>query len=388
MPRACRRYNKCGVVASGVVALDRLVEVCLRVRLEKDPEVRLCEWSATTLTPKQLGYAVLDAEYSLRVFFYLLPLDNLTLRLGRGDAIAGVAVDVVPSHGSVAVMATRAARATIAEQGRWPTPLGCMPRTLTTTATRRIVTVAEVFAPSMIVPGVKNSKKERLTLGDLGDPPFSVMLPVAMLAPSSARRQSAPVRAGPAPGDAAAPGAAPDASPGAALDAAAGAAPGAAAGNAAAPAYGTVTPMLVDGAPDDDDDDIAMARAAQAAEATAAANAVRASVTPPAGDNGDDDAAAGYTGGGTCDGDHDSDAAELDVDEVRATRAAAAAAAAAIHGGTRTAVATPLDAPPSLPIRDMFSSVLGDNFHMMDRPKVPTHHSSKKGYFVALQEAL
>ena len=79
------------------MALDRLVEVCLGVRLEKDPEIRLCVWSASTLTPKQLAHAVLDAEYSLRVFFYLLPLDNLTLRLGRDDAIAGVATSGIAS---------------------------------------------------------------------------------------------------------------------------------------------------------------------------------------------------------------------------------------------------------------------------------------------------
>ena len=34
-----------------------------------------------------------------------------------------------------------------------------------------------------------------------------------------------------------------------------------------------------------------------------------------------------------------------------------------------------------------FSSVLGDPFHHMDRPKVPVHHGSKKGYFVALRRA-
>ena len=38
-------------------------------------------------------------------------------------------------------------------------------------------------------------------------------------------------------------------------------------------------------------------------------------------------------------------------------------------------------------ISDKFSSVLGDGFHFMDRPKVPIHHECKKGYFHALQEA-
>ena len=34
-----------------------------------------------------------------------------------------------------------------------------------------------------------------------------------------------------------------------------------------------------------------------------------------------------------------------------------------------------------------FSSVLGDPFHFMDRPKVRVHHSFKKAYFVALRRA-
>ena len=42
-------------------------------------------------------------------------------------------------------------------------------------------------------------------------------------------------------------------------------------------------------------------------------------------------------------------------------------------------------APDVIP--DVFSSVLGDGFHFMDRPKVPIHHANKKGYFHALQEA-
>jgi hypothetical protein len=38
-------------------------------------------------------------------------------------------------------------------------------------------------------------------------------------------------------------------------------------------------------------------------------------------------------------------------------------------------------------IEDHFSSVVGDSFHFMDRPKVPMHHDGKKGYFVALRQA-
>ena len=38
-------------------------------------------------------------------------------------------------------------------------------------------------------------------------------------------------------------------------------------------------------------------------------------------------------------------------------------------------------------IRDVFSSVLGDVFHFMDRVRVPMHHELKKAYFYSLSEA-
>jgi len=43
------------------------------------------------------------------------------------------------------------------------------------------------------------------------------------------------------------------------------------------------------------------------------------------------------------------------------------------------------DAPTT--IEDRFSSVVGDTFHFMDRPKVPMNHDGKKGFFVALRQA-
>ena len=45
-----------------------------------------------------------------------------------------------------------------------------------------------------------------------------------------------------------------------------------------------------------------------------------------------------------------------------------------------------LSAPPAV-IVDKYSSVLGDTFHFMDRPKVSTHHEVKKAYFVSLRDA-
>ena len=43
--------------------------------------------------------------------------------------------------------------------------------------------------------------------------------------------------------------------------------------------------------------------------------------------------------------------------------------------------------PPPASIVDVFSAVLGDPWHYMDRPKVPVKHEFKKSYFVAFMEA-
>jgi hypothetical protein len=45
-----------------------------------------------------------------------------------------------------------------------------------------------------------------------------------------------------------------------------------------------------------------------------------------------------------------------------------------------------LDAEPDQ-IRDVFSSILGDVFHFMDRVRVPIHHELKRAYFYFLSEA-
>ncbi|KAJ1633187.1 hypothetical protein T492DRAFT_904426 [Pavlovales sp. CCMP2436] len=61
------------------------------------------------------------------------------------------------------------------------------------------------------------------------------------------------------------------------------------------------------------------------------------------------------------------------------------AAIAAGHGGSGEGVK--LSVAPTGTIADKFSSVLGDACRYMNRAKMPMHHSSKKGYYVALQNA-
>ena len=101
--------RKRGVVATGTAGLDKLAVITLNKALKKDPAVRLSEWSATALTPIQEEYAALDAIASLEVYDALESLPDLSARLSAVDAILDCAIDVVPSHGSVTVMAVRVA---------------------------------------------------------------------------------------------------------------------------------------------------------------------------------------------------------------------------------------------------------------------------------------
>ena len=79
----------------------------------------------------------------------------------------------------------------------------------------------------------------------------------------------------------------------------------------------------------------------------------------------------------------DEDVSNLTSNEIATVRAAMVAGNT---NSTRALVASMLDEAPTT-IEDRFSSVIGDSFHFMDRPKVPMHHDGKKGYFVALRQA-
>ena len=88
----------------------------------------------------------------------------------------------------------------------------------------------------------------------------------------------------------------------------------------------------------------------------------------------------GFTGGPGDDGGADADT--VTVEDIEMQRAAAAAALLPSAPDFDKYLGVAPDT-----IADVWSSVVGDGFHFMDRAKVPVHHDSKKGYFHALQEA-
>ena len=288
------------VVTSGVVSLEHLVEVTLGQRLSKAPAVRLSKWSANQLSDEQIAYAALDVIKALEVHLHLDQLPDLTVRLTAAEATAGRIVDIVPSHGSVTVLATRGAVATIEAPGEWTAPDGCRPAKLKPTATRCLVKVTKVLAPSLVVPAVKCDGKP-LSLSDLGEPPFLVMLPLGMIkvhVDSSHVRTTADRTASSA--------AAPEAA--------------ATAPSAPAPSSPAISsPPTSDDDADDPEQQLSpitqrQNAAAHAAAHTAAAAAAAANAEP------------GYTGGGDNDGDGDDP--DVSSDDVEMLRAAAVAAAA------------------------------------------------------------
>jgi hypothetical protein len=113
-------------------------------------------------------------------------MPDLTLCLTWHEATTGRVVDIVPSHGNVHLLATRAAIAYIEPHcEQWMTPHDCQPAKLSVTSGRCLVTITitNVLAPKLVVPKIKSSSGERMTLGDLGVPPFQVVIHIGMMKP-------------------------------------------------------------------------------------------------------------------------------------------------------------------------------------------------------------
>ena len=290
--------------------LEAVVEATLGIRSFKPAGVRLSKWSNAVLNPDQLLYAALDVALAVRAYDAILKKPDLTIRLPAADATAGTEIDIVASRGSINSMISRAANASIAAPGAWPTPAGWNPKELKVTALRRRVTVSKVLAPALVVPYVTRGK-ERLTLGDLGAPPFDLVLPLTMLAPHLDLPPPQPLPSQP-------------------------------------PHSSSSSSSSSSGA------------------AAAAAVVVEPENMTSGGDNEEE-------------AQEDEDA-ELDADDVSLLRAAEAQV-------DSIEAATDELGPAPESITDRYSSVLGDSFHGMDRPKVPVHHDHKKGYFVALRRA-
>ena len=121
----------------------------------------------------------------------LVALPDLAARLTTTTATVGLAIDLVPPHGTVAIMSTRAAIGSIggaAAGGGWEPPQGMVLKRRKGLE-MRLMHVTEVLAPHLILPGLKkDGGRAAVCLGDFGAAPFSVLVPLTMLGCHADRR--------------------------------------------------------------------------------------------------------------------------------------------------------------------------------------------------------
>ncbi|KAI2504218.1 hypothetical protein MHU86_10241 [Fragilaria crotonensis] len=175
--------RKRDVVHNGTASrLEKLVQLTLGEKLDKAPSVRLSRWSCSELCDAQKQYAALDALKSLEVYDQVQHLPDLTQRLLGEAATPNLHVDIVPAHGNVASMATRAAVGTLLDVSSCESPHGVTPRRVKPNQNSRVVKITSVDSPSLVVPGLKKVlNKEGVCLRDFGVPPFLIILPLKML---------------------------------------------------------------------------------------------------------------------------------------------------------------------------------------------------------------
>jgi hypothetical protein len=175
-----------GVINSATASL---VEAVLRKCMSKDPAIRFSLWGARVLNVSQEKYGAIDVIEPLNVYYALCALPDLSVRLTAKTATSGTIASIVQASGSLVVLGTRVGVGTIkASTIPWNNPIeGGTPRTIGCTAANRVVWITSVLAPACKIPGMKCNGKP-MTVGDMGVPPFSLILPLTMLAPFSEAR--------------------------------------------------------------------------------------------------------------------------------------------------------------------------------------------------------
>jgi hypothetical protein len=140
------------VVSSGTVSLQHLSERVLKKRLDKSSETRLSDWDRNELSEKQTKYAALDSIVSLKIFIEVDKMPDLTRRYTMDDVSIGNTVDLVPMHGSVSCMATRAATGVIVDVAECESPDNITPRLTRAGNGTVAIKIVEIYSPGFKVP--------------------------------------------------------------------------------------------------------------------------------------------------------------------------------------------------------------------------------------------
>jgi hypothetical protein len=160
--------------------LKELVAKVLHQNMEKATADTFSKWTRPQLTARQKKYAALDVIKAWEVYERLLELPDLTIRISEEQTRhVGLHIDVVPSSGDVALMATRAAIGRVVADQYWTTP-GNQAKKIT--RTQVMVEIQQVLAPALRIPRLKENGV-KISLGHFPETPFKIALPRRMVKP-------------------------------------------------------------------------------------------------------------------------------------------------------------------------------------------------------------
>ena len=331
------------VITDGGASLQMIVKSVLNITLDKS--LQCSDWGGE-LSNKQIQYAAIDAAVSLEVGEKLDKMPDLTRRLMPHELIPGRKVDLIPRHGSVACMATRAASATIVQCQHCSCPPGMVygKRGHTKMKAGRasyVVVLDKMYSPALIVPNyyIEGNTSSSVTLKDFPEG-HQIILPLSMI---KEHVEFYDVRATPIDSGIETAGVSLPASDGVEEKT----------------AESIIHSALLEGSTDlaDDCDDTQ--------------DNVEECVSND--NNGEEDI--------------DELTAQLTSREIDHLQLAIFEKDKALPD-TTVLESEHLSSPPDPKhIKDKYSVVLGDIFHAMDRAKIPSKHEAKKAYFVALSEA-
>jgi hypothetical protein len=315
---------------------------------------------------------LLDVDSPLRVFDKLSELPDLSRRLTFADAKIGKCVDVVPRFGSVACMATRAATGHIIDANYCQSPSGVAQTKVKASSGMVAIQLDTIYSPSLQVPYYrKDGTSTSPTLEDFGL--GQLVLPVQML---KEHVRSESVRIYPLNADA----------------------------NESQNA-GTTPPAPLN-----------QPKSQKSAKSTTERIRTGTGITLPAtsdspkqrghdsnsqmGNSNNDFNNEELSENETIDSDEDELTTDylaedgicdltmnLTSDDIELLRASIVEGETTMFGRTPLRCEHLPDPPKPSEIRDIYSPLLGDVFHAMNRPRVPVKHEAKKGFFVALQNA-
>ena len=334
------------VVQDAGSSLDLIARHVLNITLDKT--LRCSDWSGK-LTDDQIKYAAIDAAVSLEAGEKLLEMPDLSRRLTQEAAVPGVKVDLIPRHGNIACMATRAATATISISLTCTCPSGMVYGKKKQSEVRAgkgccVVVLNKVFSPALIIPNYKSNDGTAVTIADFpANHPF--VLPICMM---KEHVDSPHVRATPISNTENTLG-------------------------RSQPSSCSDTRSDANHSTDEVMKDVDCCDRDKLDEEVCGyldfiADMERQDIGDENGDSTNDDL----------------DFSNGDIDRLHSALFDSDMA----QSGGQYLTCKQLSSPPDPKYMvDKFSSVLGDAFHAMDRTKVPIRHEARKGYFVALREA-